>query len=60
MTQQPECCATCRHIQRDCDYCHKRKEKRFNILGSKCAYWAIRWREGWKINELDRNFNPIS
>jgi len=45
MIPQVKCCATCRKLQHETKYCHKKQHVRFNVLGDiKCEFWAWGWR----------------
>ena len=53
MIEQPKCCATCKYIQDDSKYCHRRKMVRYNLLGDvDCKDHARKWRAGYKRDML--------
>lgn len=49
MIPKVKCCATCRRLQLETKYCHKKQQTRFNILGDvDCEFWAWGYRGNWK------------
>jgi hypothetical protein len=61
MIEHPKCCATCRRMQPDNNYCHRRKETRYNVLGDvNCDYWAKSWNKNYNRGSIKVKFDALS